>query len=132
MQRGVLFVAAIAASAAVSTTVAAASRLDQAAETQAAAVRHLAQVAAHLAEPASGDWEGAGPHGLSMSFDLVGRGRSERVRNLAMSLPIGCRVGASPNFYTTYFSNARYFPPTRYPEPILPSLFEIKPAGDFA
>ena len=67
-----------------------------------------------------------------MSFDLVGRGRSERLRNLAVSLPIGCRVGASPSFYTTYFSKAQYFPPTRYPEPILPSSFEIKPAGDFA
>jgi len=88
--------------------------------------------AAGIVQPRGGDWEGSGPHGLRMSFELAGAGRSARLRYLAVSLPSGCRVGAAPSFYATYFARTYYYPPTRYPEAILGGVFEIKPAGDFA
>ena len=67
-----------------------------------------------------------------MSFELVPQGRSAHLRYLAQSLPSGCRIGAAPSFYTTYFAKSYYYPPTRYPEPILHGVFEVKPAGAFA
>ena len=54
--------------------------------------------AAGILQPRGGDWEGSGPHGLRMSFELAGAGRSARLRYLAVSLPSGCRVGAAPSF----------------------------------
>jgi hypothetical protein len=90
----------------------------------AAAVRHVIQ-------PVAGDWEGIGPHGLRMSFDLVGRGSSARERAAAVSLPNGCRSGGPGGFATVALSSVRYYPPTRSPE-LIPSVFTIKPPGMFA
>lgn len=83
-------------------------------------------------QPAAGDWEGIGPHGLRMSFALTGRGRRARVPDAAVSLPNGCRSAPEGGFSTVNLSRISYYPPTRYAELLPGGAFTIKQPGQFA
>jgi hypothetical protein len=50
--------------------------------------------ASPVASPALGSWEGKGPHGLALSFELRGAAGRVRAEALAVTLPVGCPATA--------------------------------------
>jgi len=62
--------------------------------------------------PALGDWEGTGPHGLPLSFDLARQHRHLVVRDLAVGYPQLCPneldpTSAVPFTHATYFGSRK-------------------------
>jgi hypothetical protein len=77
----------------IAVTLAAFAALTAAARAHAASGASSARAAIH---PILGDWEGSGPDGLGLSFQLVRHGRRMAVRDLALGLPSGCRSAGNP------------------------------------
>ncbi|MGH2868756.1 MAG: hypothetical protein ACRDNK_14495 [Solirubrobacteraceae bacterium] len=61
--------------------------------------------------PALGDWEGAGPHGLGLSFELVRVGGHEVARDLALGLPTSCRSTGDQTWDASAISRVEYVAP---------------------
>lgn len=61
--------------------------------------------------PVLGDWEGAGPHGLRMSFEFVRHAGQVVVLHLALGLPYGCRSAGNPAWDASAMSKIEYVAP---------------------
>jgi hypothetical protein len=77
----------------IAVTLAAFAALAPAAHAHVAPGASSARAAIH---PILGDWEGSGPDGLELSFQLVRHGHRVAVRDLALGLPSGCRSAGNP------------------------------------
>ena len=62
-------------------------------------------------KPALGDWEGVGPDGLALSFELVRSGRRVVVRDFALGLPTGCRTTGFQTWDAMAVARVEYIAP---------------------
>jgi hypothetical protein len=61
--------------------------------------------------PVLGDWEGAGPHGLRLSFELVRKGGGVAALDYALGLPTGCRSTGTATWDATTVPRIEYIAP---------------------
>ncbi len=85
-------------------------------------------VSAHL-RPVLGDWEGAGPYGLRLSFRFVRVGHHVLARDLALGLPTSCRSNGDQTWDASATPQVEYIAPGTalhgpFP-PLGPAQFEL-------
>jgi len=95
-------------------------------------------LAATPIKPVLGNWEGRGPYGLRLSYELVRGTHGVVVRNFALGLPNTCRSTGLAGWDAGVETGVSYLPPgARLHGPFAPLgpkefIFSIAPAGKLA